>query len=150
MKEFKVETIVVDSDLKVTTYPLDHPAVREVVRLCDKYMLRNWRPEIRDTSLIALISNATYACIVKVQFLSAEIYLVMSITPPTAAEVKRLLRYGGIDELLVNIIYLVYRGHVCYWADPQGKTLMGSIKERVSPEVYALLTKGVTPKPEKR
>jgi hypothetical protein len=137
MNNFKVETIAVDNDLKVTTYPVSHPAVHEVVRLCDEYLLLKGAFRTQDTPLV---STATYTCIVKVELLLAEIYLVMSITPPTAGEVKRILRHGGINGLLENIMYLIYKGRVCQWEETRGKYLTGSIKARVSPEIYPLLT----------
>jgi len=136
MNNFKVKTIAIDNDLKVTTYPVSHPAVHEVVRLCDEHLLRKMWSKTSYTPLV----NTTYTCIVKVELLLAEIYLVMSITPPTAGEVKRIIQCGGIDELLENIMYLTYKGRVCQWEETWGKYLTGSIKARVSPEIYTLLT----------
>jgi len=45
-----------------------------------------------------------------------------------------------MGALLRNVLCLVYRGHVCHWAETDGKLIASSIKARVSPEIYVLLT----------
>jgi hypothetical protein len=131
MRHLKAETILLNPNLRITYYQKLHPAVKEVVDLCNQEAQR----------LIEIfLTKDPSICIFKVELATWQLHVVLSIAPPTASKVKRILKHGGLDEVLSHALYVVYNKRACWWSFRDGKNLIASIKSGILPEVYALLS----------
>jgi len=120
--------ITLSNSLKATFYGRKSLQTEKVLKVCD----------VGAKNRGAVSARWGDECMIKLRIDQELVYIVLSLHPPNARRVKKILFNGGITKLLMNTTYVVYHKTAYWWNDEIGEALLNSIKEEVAPSIYIL------------